>query len=221
MKLKYEFVLGDPNINFPHIPFQDGGKEKPVEMCSLDVVPLQNASGNVEMTIISDTLHIQRRSERKNGSNDVARRFSSVILPRSRNTCVPGTHERVLGIPQHLDDLETNEIADVVGVIAEDFHLTRCAQAWFTGKEDDQAEQHDHGTIDEVPGDPYMERGGDSPEEADREVNLLEQVPLLGQPESRPCTFNHEVGNDVFEIIDLVDNLRCRLCGSCIHSSLG
>ena len=35
--------------------------------------------------------------------------------------------ERTLGIPRHVEDLETVEFADVLGAIAEDFHLTRCA----------------------------------------------------------------------------------------------
>ena len=53
--------------------------------------------------------------------------------------------------------LETVEFADVLGTIAEDFHLARCAQVCFTGTEEDQAERHDHGTIDEVLGDQDME----------------------------------------------------------------
>ena len=65
MKSKYELVSEDPNINFPHIPFQDGDKEKPVEMCSLEVDPFKNMNGNVEVPIIADTRHIQRRSEGK------------------------------------------------------------------------------------------------------------------------------------------------------------
>ena len=32
-------------------------------MCSLEVDPLQNVNGNVEVIIIADTRHIQRRSE--------------------------------------------------------------------------------------------------------------------------------------------------------------
>ena len=79
------------------------------------------------------------------------------------------THERTPG-------LETIEFADVLGTIAEDLHVTRCAQVCFTGTEDDIAD----GTIDEVLGDPDMERGGDAPEEADRVADPPEQIPLLG-----------------------------------------
>ena len=50
-------------------------------------------------------------------------------------------HERTLGIPRNVEYLETVEFADVLGAIAEDFHLTRCAQLCFTGTEEDQAEQ--------------------------------------------------------------------------------
>ena len=63
-----------------------------------------------------------------------------------------------------MDDLETIEFADLLGTIAED--------------------QHDQGTIDEVLEDQDVEEGGDALEEADGEVALLEQMPLLGHPES-------------------------------------
>ena len=39
--------------------------------------------------------------------------------------------------------------------------MTRCAHACFTGAEEDQAEPHVQGTIDEVLGDEDMEEGGD------------------------------------------------------------
>ena len=78
----------------------------------------------------------------------------------------------------------TIECADLLGTIAEDQHLTRCAQVCFAGTEEDQAEQHDQGTIDEVLEDQDAEGGGDALEEADREADLLEQMLLPGHPES-------------------------------------
>ena len=68
-----------------------------------------------------------------------------------------------------------------------DQHLTWCAQVCFTGTEQDQAEQHDHGTIDEVLLDQDMEQG-DAPEGADREGDLLEQMPLPGSSRIRERT---------------------------------
>ena len=58
MKLKNEFVLDDPNVIFPYIPFQDDDTERPVEMCPLETDPLQNANENDEVIIIADTRHI-------------------------------------------------------------------------------------------------------------------------------------------------------------------
>ena len=77
---------------------------------------------------------------------------------------------------------ETNEFADVLSTIAEDLHLTRCDQVCFTGTEDDQVDERDHGTSDEVLGDAYMEQGGHAPEETDRDAELLEEIlPLVHQ----------------------------------------
>ena len=78
-----------------------------------------------------------------------------------------------------MEDLETVEFADVCDAIAEDHHLTRCVQVCFTGTEEDQAEQHGRGTIDEVLEDEDCGETGDVLEEADREADLLEQIPLL------------------------------------------
>ena len=69
-------------------------------------------------------------------------------------------HERTPNIPRNVDDLETVEFADVLGAIAEDHHLTRCAQVCFASTEE-EADQ-----------------------EAGREADLLEQMPLLDHPES-------------------------------------
>ena len=43
---------------------------------------------------------------------------------------------------------------------SEDQHLTPCVQVCFTGTEEDQAEQRDHGMIDEVLVDQDMADGG-------------------------------------------------------------
>ena len=56
-------------------------------------------------------------------------------------------HERILGVPRFVEDLETVEFADVLGAIAEDHHWTRCAQVCFTVTEEDPSERHNHGTI--------------------------------------------------------------------------
>ena len=77
-----------------------------------------------------------------------------------------------------------SSFADVLGAIAEDQHLTRCARVRFAGTEEDQAEQRDQGTIDEVLGDQDMEHGGDALEEADREADLLAQMPPPDHPGS-------------------------------------
>ena len=94
------------------------------------------------MIIFADTRHSQRWFERKvdptlrKGDLDF---FSD--CPATPKHQRPRTHEHTPGIPKNLDDLEANEFAYVVGAIAEDFHLTQCAQVCSTGTEDDQAGQ--------------------------------------------------------------------------------
>ena len=93
-------------------------------------------------------------------------------------------HEHTPGIPRDVEDLETVEFADVLSAIAEDQHLTQCADVCFTGTEEDQAEQRDQGTTDEVLGDQDME-GGDALHEDDREAGLLETDASTWSPSPR------------------------------------
>ena len=54
----------------------------------------------------------------------------------------------------------------------------------FASTEEDQVERYDRSTLDDVLGDRDLEQGKDVLEEADREADLLEQIPLLGHPKS-------------------------------------
>ena len=168
------------------MPFQDDDMERHVEMCSLEVFLLQNERVNDKVITIADTRHTQRWSERKVDSvlckGDLVFFCSCPVTLESLRLLA---HERILGIPRNVGDLETVEFADVLGAIAEDQDLTRSAQECFTGTEEDQAEQRDHGSIDEVLGEQDMAQGEDVLEEAERAADLLEQMPLLGHPESR------------------------------------
>ena len=167
------------------MPFQDDDMERHVEMCSLEVFMLQNVNVNDKVNTIADTRHTQRWSERQ-----VDPMLSKVDLvffcscPVTLESLRLWAHERTLGIPRNVEDLETVEFADVLGAIAEGQDLTRSAQECFTGTEEDQAEQRDHGSIDEVLGDQDMAQGGDVLEEAERAADLLEQMPLPRHPES-------------------------------------
>ena len=171
---------------FSYIPFQDDDMERPVEMCSLEMFLLQNVNANDNVIIIADTRHTQRWSERKVDptlrKGDLAFICNcSVTLENLR----VWAHECTPGIPRNVDDPENVEFADVLGAIAGDQHLTRCARVCFTGTEEDQVERRDQGTIDEVLGEQDMEGGGgDAPGRADRDADLLEQMPLPGHPES-------------------------------------
>ena len=158
-------------------------------MCSLEMSLLQNVNANDKVFIFADTRHTQRWSERRvdpmlcKGDLEI---FCNCL--ETLKICVSAHTSIVPGVPRNVVDVETIKNVDVLGVIAEDQHLTRCAQVCFTGKEEDVAEQRDQGTIDEVRGDQDMEEVGDALEEADREADLLEQISLLGHPESEKRT---------------------------------
>ena len=185
VRLKNEYASNAPNVVFSYIPFQDDDMERLVEMCLLEMFLLQNVNMNDKVIIIADTRHPQRWSEQ--GVDPMLCDEDLAFFcncPATLETLRLWAHEATPGIPRNVKDLDTVEFADVLGAIAEDHLLTRCAQVCFTGTEEGQAERHDHVTIDEVLGDQNMEEGGDVLDEANREADLLEQIPLLGHPES-------------------------------------
>ena len=183
-RLKNEFASNDPNVVFTYIPFQDDDMERDLLRCVRSFL-LQNVNVNDKVIIIADTRHTQSWSERKVDPTLCEGTLAFFCnCPMTLESLRLWAHERTLGIPRSVEDLETVEFADVLSAIAEDQHLTRCAQVCFTGTEEDQAKQRDHGTIDEVLGDKDMAEGGDVLEEADREADLLEQMLLPGHPES-------------------------------------
>ena len=122
--------------------------ERSVEMRSLEMFLMQNVNANDKVIIIADTR--------------LCKGYLAFFCkcPTTLESLRLWAHERTPGITRNVDDLETIEIAEVFGAIAEDQHSTRWAQVCFTGTEEDQAEQHDHGTIDEVLEDQDVEEEG-------------------------------------------------------------
>ena len=78
-------------------------------------------------------------------------------------------HERTNGVPRDVDDLQSVELADIIGAIDEDRHLTLCAPQCFVGAEGEESEPHDQGTIDDILGELLA-----------RKLSFLEQMPLPG-----------------------------------------
>ena len=134
-RLKNEFAASDPNIIF-YIPFQDDNTERSFEMCSLEMF-LLNANASDKVITIADTRHMQRWSAREVDpmlcEGDLA---FFCNCPATLENLRLWAHERTPGIPRNVDDLGTVEFADVLGAIAEDQHLTRCAQERFRGTEE-------------------------------------------------------------------------------------
>ena len=62
--------------------------------------------------------------------------------------------------------------------------LDSICQVCFTSTEESQTERHDRGTSDEVLVDQDIDEKGDALEEANREAEQLEHIPLEGYPES-------------------------------------
>ena len=128
MRVKDEVASNDPNVIFLYFPFQDD------DMCLLETSLLHTVNVNDKVIIIAGTRHTQTWSDR-------------VVDPMLCNrdlaffcncaTTLEGlrlsAHERTPGIPRNVEYLGRVKDADVLGAIAEDLRLTRCAQVCFAG----------------------------------------------------------------------------------------
>ena len=112
-----------------NIIFQDDDTEESVVACTLDADLVQNTNGDDEVIIVVDIRRIHKKVRTKivlmscKGDLDFLCNCS-VTVAHLR----PQTHERFPGTPQNLDNLDTNEFANVLGTIAEDVHFIQCDQ---------------------------------------------------------------------------------------------
>ena len=60
-RLKNECATNDPSVIFWYIPFQDDDTERSVEMCSLQMLLLQNADASDKVLLSGETNPIQIR----------------------------------------------------------------------------------------------------------------------------------------------------------------
>ena len=127
---------------------QDDDKEQSVEMC------LHEVDTECEWERQSDhhcehTAHPEK--VRTENCLQAAQRFLSVLLPRHRNTSVPG-HTYVLLVSHEtwMTWKRTNLRTSLARLPKTS--TRHDALKYVSGTEDDQAEQHDHGTIERSSG---------------------------------------------------------------------
>ena len=103
-------------------------------------------------------------------------------------SCIPmqwlveWAREQDNGNPRSTDDLDETQFADIIGGIAESHHLDRCVDAAFVGTEEAKAEKSaSKGPIDGID-DPRDESKPDDTRAFDDEQDLLDRIPLPGNP---------------------------------------
>jgi hypothetical protein len=84
--------------------------------------------------------------------------------------------------PRSVEDLQEPQSVEVLAGLAEMHHIDRCVDATFAGTEEAAAEP-EHPILDGVYS-PEDEANPDAAEAHDAEQELLEQIPLPGNPES-------------------------------------
>ena len=131
-RLKNELAENDSNVFFSSVPFLNDNTERFSGVCSLETFLLQDMDANDKVIIIADTRHTQRWSEREMHPT-LCKRDPAFFCncPTTLGNLRLWAHERTLGIPRNVDDLETIEFADVLGAIAEDQHFNSMCSSIF------------------------------------------------------------------------------------------
>jgi hypothetical protein len=169
----------DPSMIYLHVPFKDD-EANSKEYCRLkSFVDEQMTAGKT--CVIADTRHTDRWS----GVGPTLCRGDLAFHCNNKEITkelVEWAKKRDNGNPRCTDDLQETQFADVLAGLAESHHMDMCVDAAFVGTEEFSAET-DPRIIDGIFG-PEDEAKTDPAETFDDEQDLLERIPLPGNPQS-------------------------------------
>ena len=156
IQTKKDFLTSDTNVVFSHFAVSDDDMSRPTTLRVLETFLFQDAIMSDKVVIVAETRHtrpwFERGVELLWCTGD---RAFFCKCPITTDLLRLWAQERTPGVLRDADNLQSVEIADISGAIAEDRHLTQCAQMCFVGTEEDQSEPHDQGTIDDILEDQY------------------------------------------------------------------
>ena len=170
----------DPSLIFIHVPFKDDDMNSK-EYCSLKSFAAEQVKAG-KTCIIADTRHTDRWSgiDPTLCRGDLAFYCNDTGIGKE---LLEWAKERDNGNPRCTDDLEETQFADVLAGLAETHHLDKCVDAAFAGTEEAAAEAEAPVVIDGI-----FSSADEKKEEAtdayDDEQDLLEKIPLPGNPQS-------------------------------------
>jgi hypothetical protein len=179
----------DPSLIYVHVPFEDDATVSK-DYCRLkEFVDDQMKAGKT--CVIADSRHTDRWSgcEPALCRGDLAFHCNDSGITKE---LVEWARIRDNGNPRCTDDLAEPQFADVLSGLAESHHLDKCVDAAFVGTEEATAENKEaiaennetiREAIDAVYG-PEDELKADEVEARDEEADLLEKIPLPGNPVS-------------------------------------
>jgi hypothetical protein len=169
----------DPSLIYIHVPFVDDHENNEGYPTLISFADEQIKLGKT--CIIADTRHTVRWTD----TNPTLCRGDLAFYCNNKdisNELVEWAKYRDNGNPRCTDDLGDAQFADVLAGLAESHHIDKCVDAAFAGTEEAAAESDQH-VIDAV-NEPEDEASADPAGIHDDEQDLLERIPLPGNPKS-------------------------------------
>ena len=172
----------DPTLTYVHVPYDDDDvyDKKKVSRIYATVDQLMSKGKTV---IVADTLNTSRWNNRSmqpvRCRGDLAFYCNDLHIAQQLKDWA---HEKEGGVPKCVEDLEEVEFADMLGGIAEEHHLDNSMHDAFVGAEEDREEAGGRNPIDSATNEEDMMLELDPIEEYDNEQDMLEKIPLPGNP---------------------------------------
>ena len=177
--LRDEVDEKDPSLIYLHVPFKDDEVHSKGYCQLKDFAEEQIKAGRT--CVIADTRHTDRweQIDPTKCKGDLAFHCNDTNV---RRELVEWARVRDNGNPRCTDDLGETQFADVLAGIAEAHHLDKCVDAAFVGTQE-AADEEQKEVLDAIYG-PEDEMRGDEIDARDEEADLIEKIPLPGNPET-------------------------------------
>ena len=108
---KKDFLTNDTNVVFSHVVLSNDGISRPTARCLLETFLFQHATMSDKIITITDTRHTRRWFE---GGVEFLRCTGDLAFfcscPITTDHLRLWAHERTLGVPRNVDDLQSAEI---------------------------------------------------------------------------------------------------------------
>ena len=180
--MKKAVELHNPSVIFANVSWTDDKESSEGYDALIEFIDEQE-SVHGRTCIVADTRNTSRwyRQKKQECRGDLAFRCNDAAILCELQEWAK---EKDSGMPRCVEDLEHEHFVGCLSGIAEAHHLDKCVDAAFAGTEEAEAEGVAQAPIDGVFGPEDEDIDADYEEAIDEEDEMLEELPLPGNPQT-------------------------------------